>query len=112
MSARYWIAKGELLTVLREQGHPAVRLDGETFAWSNRGRLPSVGEVVNVLVNDFGESKVVSYFVENGFYGLIVEPTVLPGWYVRQNKGTEREHPLRGWNQVCVFGAEIAEVQR
>ena len=63
--------------------------------------LPSVGSEVNVAINSIGRSKVLKYFVEHGFIGLVVQPINPPDWYLKQN----------GDDPCHVFPAEVTELQ-
>ena len=62
-------------------------------------RLPYIGEVVKVTMNDLGEGTVASYFIRDGWLGLEINLLDPPAWYVSQNKGNI---------PAPVFGAEIA----
>lgn len=66
--------------------------------WSGVNSPPVAGEIANVNGNGIGPAKVVGYFVEGGWLGLLVKPFNPPEWFVRQN----------GYDARChVFGAEI-----
>ena len=72
--------------------------------------LPSVGSEVNVAINGIGRSKVLKYFVEHGFIGLVVQPINPPDWYKNQNKST-LDSALYDWDACHVFPAEVTELQ-
>ena len=74
----------------------------EKLAWVSTKAIPQVGEEVNVKINGIGRSKVLKYFVEYGFIGLLVQPLSPPEWYVKQNGADEPCH---------VFPAEVEELQ-
>ena len=64
--------------------------------------IPAVGTEINVAINSIGKAKVLKYFVEHGFIGLLVQPLNPPEWYIRQNNEGEPCH---------VFPAEVTELQ-
>lgn len=86
---------------------PYMRHDGEDPAegdlprWSGRGAVPKIGASVNVAINGLGEGKVLAYFTEHGFLGLLVKFKKPPAWYVKQHGKDKAGH---------VFGAELQEV--
>ena len=53
--------------------------------WSSNKGVPAVGTLVSVKINSIGVSKVLKYFVEHGFLGMIVKPLSQPPWYIKQN---------------------------
>jgi hypothetical protein len=83
----------------------AVFWDGELVPstsdlprWSGINPPPATGEIVKVHSNGIGPAKVIGYFVESDWLGLLVKPFDPPEWFVRQN----------GYDASChVFGAEI-----
>ena len=74
----------------------------EQLQWVCDKSIPAVGSEVNVKINGIGLSKVLKYFVEHGFVGLVVQPQDPPAWYIKQNGADEPCH---------VFPAEVAELQ-
>ena len=74
----------------------------EQLQWVCDKPIPAVGSEVNVKINGIGLSKVLKYFVEHGFVGLVVQPQDPPAWYIKQNGADEPCH---------VFPAEVAELQ-
>ena len=78
---------------------------GATYSepeWVSTKGVPAVGEIINVKINSIGKSKVLKYFVEHGFLGLLVQPLKPPLWYLKQN----------GANEPChVFPAEVEELK-
>lgn len=53
---------------------------------------------ITARVNNIGECRVMGWFMEEGWVGIIALPMNPPEWFVRQN----------GDNAVCgLFGAEI-----
>ena len=74
----------------------------EQLQWVANKPLPAVGSEVEVKINGIGRSKVLKYFVEHGFIGLVVQPQNPPTWYIKQNGADEPCH---------VFPAEVLELQ-
>ena len=74
----------------------------EKLQWVTNKPIPAVGSEVNVKINGIGRSKVLKYFVEHGFIGLVVQPQNPPTWYIKQNGADEPCH---------VFPAEVTELQ-
>ena len=74
----------------------------EQLQWVSNKPLPAVGTEVEVKINSIGRSKVLKYFVEHGFIGLVVQPQNPPTWYLKQNGADEPCH---------VFPAEVLELQ-
>jgi hypothetical protein len=67
--------------------------------WSNLTfDVPAIGDIVNVRINRLRASRVVGYFTEHGFLGLLVKPLAPPEWFVKQNGRFSEAH---------VFGAEV-----
>ena len=60
----------------------------EQLQWVANKTLPPVDSEVTVKVNGIGVSKVLKYFVEHGFIGLVVQPIDPPEWYRKQNAST------------------------
>jgi len=73
----------------------------EKLQWVTTKPIPAVGSEVNVKINGIGRSKVLKYFVEHGFIGLLVQPLNPPTWYAKQN----------GDDPCHVFPAECLELQ-
>jgi len=74
----------------------------EKLAWISDKQIPTVDSEVNVKINGIGRSKVLKYFVEHGFIGLLVQPLNPPTWYIKQN----------GANEPChVYPAECLELE-
>ena len=75
----------------------------EKLAWVSDKAIPAVGSEVDVKINGIGRSKVLKYFVEYGFIGMLVQPFDPPAWYIKQN----------GADQPChVYPAETLELHR
>ena len=70
--------------------------------WVANKPLPAVGSEVTVKINGIGRSKVLRYYVEHGFIGLLVQPLNPPTWYIKQNGADDPCH---------VFPAECLEFQ-
>ena len=73
----------------------------EKLQWVTTKPIPAVGSEVNVTINGIGRSKVLKYFVEHGFIGLLVNHLNPPTWYAKQN----------GDDPCHVFPAEVTELQ-
>ena len=82
----------------------------EQLQWVSNKPLPAVGTEVEVKINSIGRSKVLKYFVEHGFIGLVVQPINPPDWYKNQNKST-LDSALYDWGECHVFPAECLEFQ-
>ena len=82
----------------------------EQLQWVSNKPLPAVGTEVEVKINRVGRSKVLKYFVEHGFIGLVVQPINPPDWYKNQNKST-LDSALYDWEECHVFPAEVLELQ-
>jgi hypothetical protein len=78
--------------------------------WVANKPLPAVDSEVTVKVNGIGRSKVVKYYVEHGFVGLVVQPINPPDWYKTQNPSTT-DSALYDWDACHVFPAECLEFQ-
>ncbi len=77
---------------------PTAELPTE-YKWSNLTfAVPAIGDSVNVRINRLRASRVVGYFVEHGFLGLLVKPLAPPEWFVKQNGRFCEAH---------VFGTEV-----
>lgn len=64
----------------------------EELQWSSNKPFPKVGSEVCVSINSIGRSKVLKYFVEHGYIGLLVQPLNPPAWYIKQNGADEPCH--------------------
>ena len=82
----------------------------ESLQWVANKPLPAYGSEVTVKINGIGRSKVLRYFVEHGFVGLIVMPFNPPTWYREQNK-SKMDGDLYDWDSCHVFPAECLELQ-
>ena len=72
--------------------------DMEKPAWSRQDPPPAIGEVVNIAINQIGLAKVMGYFVEGGYLGVLTKPIDPPDWFIRQKGYFATAH---------VFGAEL-----
>jgi len=84
-------------------GMPCPPRDPEAVRWSGKtvAAPPAIGERIMVRMNGLGPAKVVGYFTEAGYLGLLVKFENPPAWWVRQVHG-KRD------TVGHVFGAEIA----
>ena len=64
----------------------------EELQWSSDKPIPPVGTEIDVPMNNIGRSKVLKYFVEHGYIGLLVQPLDPPAWYIKQNGADEPCH--------------------
>lgn len=80
-----------------ENGKRLASVTGNPF-WSRPEQPPEVGDIVEVRINSIGLARVIGYFVQDGYLGLLVKPFDPPDWYIRQNGYFATGH---------VFGAEI-----
>ena len=78
--------------------------------WVANKPLPAVDSEVTVKINGIGTSKVLKYFVEHGFIGLVVQPLNPPTWYRDQN-ASDTDSALYDWDACHVFPAECLEFQ-
>ena len=80
--------------------------------WSGEGKVPALGERVNVRMNRFGPGTVVGHFVEAGYAGIKVLLDAIPAkkeangydWaaHLAKNKSIEVIH---------AFGIEVANIE-
>lgn len=64
--------------------------------------MPMIGDTVNA--GSFGSSIVISYFTEDGYLGVEVEPIKPPQWWINLNNGKNKN--------AFMFGIEINEVTK
>jgi hypothetical protein len=76
----------------------------QRYFWSNTLQPPAVGDRVDVRMNGFGPGTVTGYFTEFGYLGVYVKVDRLPDWYVKQNKGKEKD---ANYGTPMVFGVEV-----
>lgn len=70
--------------------------------WSGKF-IPEVGDIIKARVNRIGLCRVLGYFVECGWVGVVAKPLDPPEWYVRQNGDK--------FDGTCgLFGSEIEQV--
>lgn len=104
--ATNWTSK-PVLTDEMDEGFRVVTVDGIPLKWSNR-RIPDIGERIYVKFNGFGFGTVRGYCHMDGFVGLLVEPDILPDWYVKQSLCEQTIKEL-GEKIITVFGIEFDE---
>lgn len=97
----------ETKSILRPKG---TYTEFESLQWVANKPLPAVGSEVTVRINGIGRSKVIRYYVEHGFIGLLVQPLNPPSWYRKQNSST-RDSALYDWDPCHVVPAECLEFQ-
>lgn len=75
-------------------------IDGVDIKWSG-SFVPKIGDMVRCKVNNIGPGKVLGYYLEHKWVGIIVMPDAPPEWYVNQN----------GSNAPCgLFGVEFGRI--
>ena len=72
--------------------------EADPYKWGGRNPPPKIGAKVHVYMNSIGAGKVVGYFAEYGWLGVLVRPAKAPAWYVKQNGRYTPGH---------VFGPEL-----
>jgi len=102
--------KTELVETKRISRPTGTYTEFDDLQWVANKPLPAYGSEVTVKVNGIGRSKVLRYFVEHGFVGLIVMPLNPPNWYKNQNE-SKRDSSLYDWDSCHVFPAECLEFQ-
>jgi len=70
--------------------------------WSGDGAIPALGATVNVRINNIGPCKVLSYFSDEGYIGLMVAPIDPPEWLLSRMKQASTF-------KFDVFGIEIGD---
>jgi len=83
----------------------------EELQWSSDKPIPPVGTEIDVPMNGIGRSKVLKYFVEHGFIGLLVQPFNPPAWYRKQNK-SEMDSDLYDWKPCHVYPPETKQLRK
>ena len=81
-----------------------VNLD-DPFKWSGsiENDPPAIGSLVKAYVNSLGTGTILSYFVEEGWLGMLVKLDNPPDWYIKQN----------GANKPChLFGRDLEPFKR
>ena len=73
--------------------------DPEVWFSNLKGRLPSIGEKIELLINNLGTAVVRGYFVEDNYLGVACKLDSPPQWWVRQNGNDNK--------LVGAFGTEI-----
>lgn len=53
--------------------------------WSGMKPIPSIGEVVHCYMNSIGDVRIIGYFNEHGYFGVLAEAISPPEWLRRQN---------------------------
>ena len=102
--------KTELVETKRVSRPKGTYTEFEQLQWVANKPLPSVGSEVTIKINGIGRSKVLKYFVEHGFIGLVVQPINPPEWYRKQN-ASATDSALYDWGECHVFPAEVVELQ-
>lgn len=64
----------------------------DPFKWSGSGDPPAIGATVKIYMNKLGTGTVTGYFVEYGWFGVLVALDEPPDWWVKQNGATKKAH--------------------
>lgn len=64
-----------------------VANEADPYKWSAESDPPKIGAKVHVYMNSLGDGKVVSYFAEYGWLGVLVQCQKNPEWRKKQLKG-------------------------
>ena len=67
--------------VFGDGGKPLPSSSG-LLRWSGANPPPDIGAFVQIKLNGIGPARVVGYFTEGGWFGLIVKPLDPPKWFV------------------------------
>jgi hypothetical protein len=68
-----------------------------SYRWSGADAPPAIGTLINVKLRGIGRSRVLGYFAEGGWLGVLVQPLNPADWVVAQN----------GSKPCHAFGIEI-----
>jgi len=103
-----WTSKPILTDEMDEEFRVAT-IDGTKLKWSSDS-VPDVGDRIFITFNGWGLATVRGYCHIEGFVGLLVEPDVLPDWYVKQ---TKREGFIKelGEKIITIFGREFKSAE-
>lgn len=69
--------------------------------WSGEFNPPAIGETIKISFNRLSTAKVVGYFIEEDYLGLLVVLDNPPNFVVKNNNGDAKE-------PVHVFGIEFS----
>ena len=72
--------------------------DADPFKWSGEGQPPKLGASVTVYLNGMGTGRVLKYFAEHGWLGVLVQLDRNPAWRKSQMDGNPPAH---------IFGREL-----
>ena len=108
----YFIDTPKRTTKTTGNGHREyVTAAGIRLAWSNPGPLPAIDSTVDVTMNSIGLVRVVGYFCQGGYLGVMTRPLHPPKWLVKQRKECSADAPQ--WAKdgiICTFGREITSI--
>ncbi len=87
-----------------QTGHWQDKMPVKTgdVTWFNANPPPPIGAKVRATINRLGTAKVIGYFVEEGYLGLLVTLDNPPDWHVKQNRRNIKAH---------LFGPEFEPVE-
>jgi hypothetical protein len=60
--------------------------DADPYKWSGYNDPPKIGAKVKIYMNNFGAGKVVGYFAEYGWLGVLVKLSNPPSWWRQQTR--------------------------
>jgi hypothetical protein len=66
--------------------------DADPFKWSGDNDPPALGAKVKIYMNALGTGTVVGYFVEYGWFGVLVKLNKAPAWWRKQNPSNRPAH--------------------
>jgi len=70
-----------------KNGDRKVVNEADPFKWSGRDDPPAIGDKVRAYMNDLGHGTVIGYFVEYGWFGVLVQLEKNPLWRRKQCGG-------------------------
>lgn len=80
----------------------------DPFKWGGDADPPAIGDRVHVYMNGLGAGTVLGYFVEYGWFGLLVKLDKSPEWRRKQLKanGKDANAPAH------IFGIDLKPLKR
>ena len=87
-----------------EDSDSKVLNESDPYKWSGVNDPPVIGAKVKVYMNGLGNGKIVGYFAEYGWLGVLVRLSKPPVWWKKQTK--ERgENPST--TNAHIYGLEL-----
>lgn len=87
-----------------------VTAEGIRLAWSGSMPLPEVGDKITITMNSIGPARVMGYFMEGGYLGVMTKALRPPKWLREQRKEEASRTDMPQWWRDgigCEFGTEI-----